>query len=91
MKKKGKLTLNNQEKGWIIMRLKLNVIQADRNFPGPTQTRIEFNHIIDDFFIGGKQYCYPDLECLVEELKKDLDLILKKGKKFTKMRGNKNG
>ncbi|MEH0019394.1 MAG: hypothetical protein V6Z89_07065 [Desulfobacter sp.] len=69
------------------MRLKLNVIQADKNFPGPTQTRIEINHIIDDFFIGGKQYSYPDLECLVEEVKKDLDLILKKGKKIYEKEG----
>lgn len=69
------------------MRLKLNVIQADKNFPGPTQTRIEINHINDDFFISGKQYSYPDLECLVEELKKDLDLILKEGKKIYEREG----
>lgn len=69
------------------MRLKLNVIQADKNFPGPPQTRIEISHIIDELFIGGKQYSYPDLECLVEELKKDLDLILKEGKKIYEKEG----
>ncbi len=47
------------------MRLKLSVIKADKEFPVPAQTRIESNHIIDDCFIGGKQYSYSDLECLV--------------------------
>ncbi len=69
------------------MRLKLSVIKADKEFPGPTQTRIEINHIIDDFFIGGKQYSYSDLECLVEELKKDLHLILKEGKRIYEKEG----
>ena len=69
------------------MRLKLNVIKADKDFPGPTQTRIEITQICDDFFIGGKQLSYPDLEYLVEDLKNDLDLILKEGKKIYKKEG----
>ena len=68
------------------MRLKLNVIKADKNFPGPTQTMIKITHINDNC-IGGKQFSYPDLECLVEELKKDLDSILNEGKKIYKKEG----
>lgn len=66
------------------MRLKLKVTKADKGLPGPTQTRIEIAQISDGPFIGGKQLSYPDLEYLVEELRKDLDSILKEGNKIYK-------
>ena len=46
-------------------RLKLNVIKPSKEFPGPTQTRIEADHIIDELFIGGIQLNYPELQVFI--------------------------
>jgi hypothetical protein len=69
------------------MRLKLSVIKNDKNFPGPIETRIEIPQIYDEVFICGKQLSYFELEHLVEDLKHDLDMILKDGKKIYKHKG----